>query len=181
MEEASGGRVPEEVEAVAEREGIEPAKLARLVARAGWSYPGTFAARTGAYGSRRAAHHKGQCERGHIADTWTTPKDEIEKAMAAVDAGADTVMDLSTGGDLDSVRRKDSGCSQSACGHCSHLSGRCKEGADIAGHVQCTRKACQGRRRLCDSARGREQEFSGAACRQDPRVMGVVSRGGSSR
>ena len=32
MEEASRGRVPREIYSVAEREGIEPARLARLVA-----------------------------------------------------------------------------------------------------------------------------------------------------
>ena len=35
-----------------------------------------------------------------------SPENEVEKALAAVAAGADAVMDLSTGGDLDLVRRK---------------------------------------------------------------------------
>lgn len=33
-------------------------------------------------------------------------QDELEKAETAIEAGADTVMDLSTGGDLDEVRRR---------------------------------------------------------------------------
>lgn len=31
---------------------------------------------------------------------------EVEKARVAVDAGADTLMDLSTGGDIDEIRRR---------------------------------------------------------------------------
>ncbi|MGQ9680747.1 MAG: phosphomethylpyrimidine synthase ThiC [Candidatus Bathyarchaeia archaeon] len=34
------------------------------------------------------------------------PERELEKARAAMDAGADTLMDLSTGGDLDMIRRR---------------------------------------------------------------------------
>ena len=34
-----------------------------------------------------------------------SPQSEVEKALAAVTAGADAVMDLSMGGDLDAVRR----------------------------------------------------------------------------
>ena len=37
---------------------------------------------------------------------YADPKAELEKLRAAVEAGADTVMDLSTGGDIKAIRRK---------------------------------------------------------------------------
>ena len=105
IEEAKRGRVPSSIEAVAKREGIDPARLAALVAAGRVVIP-------------RNIRREGQEPTG-IGELLTTkvnvnvgtsqsldsPEAEVERALAAAEAGADAVMDLSTGGDLDAVRR----------------------------------------------------------------------------
>jgi phosphomethylpyrimidine synthase len=178
MEEAGRGRMPQEIDEVAKREGLEPDKLARLVARGRAVIP------------RNA--HRGVAEPVGIGEFLMTkvnvnlgtsqnldsPEAEVEKAAAAVAAGADTVMDLSTGKDLDLVRRtildsvpvpvgtvpiyqaavKGELTSQ---GLFNALERHAKDGVDfVTVHVGVNRNSLE---RL----------------RQDPRIMGVVSRGGS--
>ncbi len=99
-----GQITPEMIEA-AKREGIAPDRIMDLVARGravipknkGRSFPAL------------AVGEKLQTKVN--ANIGTSPrhvdvKEEIAKMKAAVGAGADAVMDLSTGGDLDSIRRE---------------------------------------------------------------------------
>jgi phosphomethylpyrimidine synthase len=178
MKEASRGQMPPEILAVAAREGIDPASLARLVARGRVVIPRNV---------RRA-----DLEPMGIGELLTTkvnvnvgtsqnldsPENEVEKALAAVGAGADAVMDLSTGKDLNLVRKKileavkipvgtvpiyqaAVGKDLTSQGLFNALEKHARDGVDfVTVHVGVNKNSLE---RL----------------RQDPRVMGVVSRGGS--
>ena len=106
MQEASRGRVPSEIDEVAEREGLEPGKLARLVAAGRVVIPRNVR-RCGLepLGVGELLTTKVNVNVG-TSQSLDTPEIEVEKALAAAAAGADTIMDLSTGGDLDLVRRR---------------------------------------------------------------------------
>lgn len=106
------------------------------------------------------------------------PDDEVKKALAAVAAGADAIMDLSTGGDLDTIRRSilrrvdvpvgTVPIYQAAVrkdltpdGLFKALEANARDGVDfVTVHVGVNRASME---RL----------------RRDPRLLGVVSRGGS--
>jgi phosphomethylpyrimidine synthase len=177
MEEASRGRVPEEVDAVARREGIDPEKLAKLVALGRVVIPRNLARKIEPMGVGELLTTKVNVNLG-TSQNLDSPETEVEKALAAVEAGADTVMDLSTGGDLDLVRRKvleavgvpvgTVPIYQAAVkkeltsqGMFNALERHAKDGVDfVTVHVGVNKNSLE---RL----------------RQDPRIMGVVSRGGS--
>ncbi len=177
MEEASRGRVPEEVDAVARREGIDPEKLAKLVTLGRIVIPRNLARKIEPMGVGELLTTKVNVNLG-TSQSLDSPETEVEKALAAVEAGADTVMDLSTGGDLDLVRRKvleavgvpvgTVPIYQAAVkkeltsqGMFNALERHAKDGVDfVTVHVGVNKNSLE---RL----------------RQDPRIMGVVSRGGS--
>lgn len=177
MEEVSRGRVPEEVDLVAEREGIDSAKLARLVAAGRVVIPRNARRRIEPMGVGELLTTKVNVNIG-TSQALDVPETEIEKALAAVEAGADTVMDLSTGGDLDLVRRRILDAVKvplgtvpiyqaavkkelTSQGMFDSLERQAKEGVDfVTVHVGVNKNSLE---RL----------------RQDPRIMGVVSRGGS--
>lgn len=105
MEAAQGGVLTAALIQAAEREGMEPAVLRRSVAEgtvvilANNRRPHTVATAVGA-----------GCQVKVNANFGTSPRrthlrEELHKLDLARRAGADTVMDLSTGGDLDEVRR----------------------------------------------------------------------------
>ncbi|AAL81655.1 phosphomethylpyrimidine synthase [Pyrococcus furiosus DSM 3638] len=106
MEEAKRGVITEEMKKIAKIEKIDPEKLRRSVAK---GHTVIF----------RNVNHDwvvpvavGQGVRVKVNANIGTSRDivnveeEIEKAKIAVKYGADTIMDLSTGGDLDFIRRK---------------------------------------------------------------------------
>lgn len=177
MEEASRGRVPEEVDAVAKREGIDPTKLSKLVALGRVVIPRNLARKIEPMGVGELLTTKVNVNLG-TSQNLDSLETEVEKALAAVEAGADTVMDLSTGGDLDLVRRKvldvvgvpvgTVPIYQAAVkkeltsqGMFNALERHAKDGVDfVTVHVGVNKNSLE---RL----------------RQDPRIMGVVSRGGS--
>jgi phosphomethylpyrimidine synthase len=177
MEEASRGRVPDEVEFVAKSEAIDPAKLARLAAVGRVVIPRNMRRRIEPVGVGEMLTTKVNVNVG-TSQALDDPAVEVEKALAAVEAGADSVMDLSTGGDLDLIRRrileavgvpvgtvpiyqaavKKELTSQ---GMFDTLERQARDGVDfVTVHVGVNKNSLE---RL----------------RQDPRVMGVVSRGGS--
>ncbi len=177
MEETSRGRVPEEVDAVARREGIDPSKLSRLVALGRVVIPRNLVRKIEPMGVGELLTTKVNVNLG-TSQNLDSPEIEVEKALAAVEAGADTVMDLSTGGDLDLVRRKVLDAvgvpvgtvpiyqaavkkELTSQGMFDSLERHAKDGVDfVTVHVGVNKNSLE---RL----------------RQDPRVMGVVSRGGS--
>lgn len=177
MDEARKGRVPEEVDLVAELEGLDPAKLARLVAAGRVVIPRNVRRKVEPIGVGELLKTKVNVNIG-TSQSLDDPAVEIEKALAAVDAGADTVMDLSTGGDLDLVRRNVLDAIKAPVGTVpiyqaavkkeltsqgmfDALENHAKDGVDfVTVHVGVNKNSLE---RL----------------KQDPRIMGVVSRGGS--
>lgn len=105
LEELRAGRVPDLVRRVADLERVDAEDLAGLV-RAGRA---VIPANRGRSIERPCAI--GERLRTKVNANIGTSQDhpdldiELEKLRAAVDAGADTVMDLSTGGDLPAIRR----------------------------------------------------------------------------
>ena len=97
--------MPRVIDLAAEREGIEPARLARLLAAGRVVIPRNVRREIEPMGVGELLTTKVNVNVG-TSQALDSPETEVEKALAAVEAGADTVMDLSTGGDLDLVRRK---------------------------------------------------------------------------
>lgn len=105
VSQAKKGLITEEMKAVARAEGKEPVEIMRGLASGRLVIP---------HNPRR-----GEIELKGIGEGLTVKvnanvgtsfdycrvEEEVEKARVAVKYGADTVMDLSTGGDLDEVRR----------------------------------------------------------------------------
>jgi len=178
MQEAKSGRLPPRIVAAARREQIEPEKLAALVASGRAVVPGNVRRQDcPATGVGEMLSIKVNVNVG-TSQSQAFPEAEVQKALAAVSAGADAIMDLSTGGDVDSLRRmildavsvpvgsvplynaavKKDLTSQ---GFFNALERHAKDGVDfVTVHVGVNKNSLE---RL----------------RQDPRVMGVVSRGGS--
>jgi phosphomethylpyrimidine synthase len=111
MELARRGETSDAVRAVAEAEGLDPETVRRRVADGRVVIP---------HNKRRVATEVtgiGQGLRVKVnANLGTSPdyadvEMELAKIRAAADAGADTVMDLSTGGDVPAIRR----CLMDAC------------------------------------------------------------------
>ncbi len=105
IEDAKKGKTPPEVETVARKEEVDPDKLLRLLARGRVVIPRNARREIDPIGVGETLTTKVNLNLGSsrgVAD----PEAEVEKAVVAMEAGADTVMDLSTGGDLDLIRRK---------------------------------------------------------------------------
>lgn len=104
MKEAREGRATDAVKEVAAGEGMPVGELIRRVAE------GTVVVLRNSNGGRRAVglgeglRTKVNANIGTSADA-SSLEEELDKLDAAVAAGADAVMDLSTGGDLDEIRR----------------------------------------------------------------------------
>jgi phosphomethylpyrimidine synthase len=106
MEEAKRGRITPEIDAVARDEGRQPEFVMRGLASGRLVIPRNP--------RREGVQLKGIGEglRTKInANVGTSPdyadiEEEVEKALVAVRFGADTIMDLSIGGDIDEVRRR---------------------------------------------------------------------------
>lgn len=98
-------RIPQEMKGVSETEGVEPAKLARLVKRGRVvvpSNPNHRILRPCAIGEgmRVKINANIGTSRDHI-----DIEEELEKVRVAVKYGADAIMDLSTGGNIREIRR----------------------------------------------------------------------------
>jgi len=105
LERARRGEIPEIIEEAAQGEGIAPARLRDLLAAGRAVIPRNRARRP----VRAVAIGEGL--RVKVNANVGTSRDrvdvaaEIEKVRVAVAAGADAVMDLSTGGPIDAIRR----------------------------------------------------------------------------
>ncbi len=107
IESARSGQVTPEMEIVAKREGLEPNLVRDEVARGRMVIPANKEhLRQGlvAMGIGIAAHCKINANIGNSAVT-SDIDNELAKLKMSVDLGADTVMDLSTGGNIDAIRR----------------------------------------------------------------------------
>ena len=104
LEAAKKGELTQELKKAAESEGISPERLCELVAKGRAVIPKN---KNRSFGCVLAI---GQGLRTKVNANIGTSGDcaslenEIEKLSAAIDAGADSVMDLSTGGDIPAIR-----------------------------------------------------------------------------
>jgi phosphomethylpyrimidine synthase len=105
MEKAMRGALPEEIRFVARAEGCHPEALMRRVSR------GTAIILKIPFGEEGSALGIGEGLRIKVNTNVGTSSDlldpnlELEKAKLAVSLGSHTIMDLSTAGDLDGIRR----------------------------------------------------------------------------
>jgi len=104
MHYARRGEITEEMQYVAEREGVSPElirdeiAIGRMIIPANINHPNLEPMAIGV---------NSKCKiNANIGNSSTTSdlETELEKLRTAVELGADTVMDLSTGGDLDAIR-----------------------------------------------------------------------------
>lgn len=94
-----------EIRNVAKSEGIASERLRRNIAGGRTVIPKNATHDVTAIGIGEALHAKVNANIGTSID-YVEKNEELAKAQIALKFGADTVMDLSTGGDLDSIRRE---------------------------------------------------------------------------
>ena len=103
MSEAKGG-VTDLVRQVAGKEGVDPEKVRRGVAAGRIVIPYNPVHAPDALGVGEGLRVKVNVNLGTSMDA-SSLEEELEKAEVAVKYGADTIMDLSTGGDIDAIRQ----------------------------------------------------------------------------
>lgn len=172
--------VPQDLENVAKAEGMDPVRLAKDIAAGRIVIPANPERMHTRCAIGEACTVKINVNIG-TSGTRCDPELEEEKAKAALMNGADALMDLSTGGDLVQIRKKILAFDTTVgtvpvyeavrrAGNAADVDAdllfrvireHCKQGVDfLTLHCGVNRQAL-------------------AALRIDPRVMGVVSRGGS--
>lgn len=105
LQEARAGRITPQMERVAAREGLDPETIRRGVAEGTIVIPANPAHITlDPCGVGKGLKTKVNANVGTSSDYPEIEK-ELEKLRIALEAGADAVMDLSTGGDIDAARR----------------------------------------------------------------------------
>ncbi|MFQ5975898.1 MAG: phosphomethylpyrimidine synthase [Candidatus Hydrothermarchaeales archaeon] len=105
MEDARKGSITEEMKRVSEKEGIAVEKIVKGVASGRIVIPSNLKREAEPVGIGSGLRIKINANIGTSMD-FPEPEPEIEKAKAAVEYGADTIMDLSTGGDIDGIRKE---------------------------------------------------------------------------
>jgi len=175
----SGG-LPGGLETVARAEGMEPERLARRIGEGRIVIPSNPVRQHPPCAIGQGCTVKVNVNVGTSGSRCDTSLEE-EKAKAALANGADALMDLSTGGDLVAIRKRILGLDTTVgtvpvyeavrrAGNASDVTAdllfrvireHCQQGVDfLTLHCGVNRQAL-------------------AALRSDPRLMGVVSRGGS--
>lgn len=169
--------MPRVVDHVAMREGLEPARLAGLVAAGRVVIPRNVRRQIEPMGVGELLTTKVNVNVG-TSQALDSPETEVEKALAAVEAGADTVMDLSTGGDLDLVRRKILDSVNVPVGSVPIYNAAVKKDLTSQGLFDALEKHAKDGVDFVTVHVG-VNKVSLERLKQDPRIMGVVSRGGS--
>jgi phosphomethylpyrimidine synthase len=105
FERALEGQVTPALAAVAKTEHMEPELLRRLVAEGRAVITGTAREHCRPIGIGAGLRTKVNANIG-TSPAHEAVDVELEKLRVSIEAGADTVMDLSTGGDLDAIRRE---------------------------------------------------------------------------
>ncbi len=107
LEAARKGIITPEMEEVAKDEGVKPEELRELIAKGEVIIPRNKNHKNirKISGIGRGLKTKVNANIGTSSD-YVNYDEELEKLKVAVEAGADAVMDLSTGGDLDYMRRR---------------------------------------------------------------------------
>jgi phosphomethylpyrimidine synthase len=104
FERAARGEITPALRTVAGDESVEPEALRRLVAEGLAIITGTARDHCRPIGIGRGLRTKVNANIG-TSPAHDDPGVELEKLRVIIEAGADAVMDLSTGGDLDAIRR----------------------------------------------------------------------------
>ena len=106
MKDAKNGKIPPVIREVAEKEYMNPEKLAKLVAQGKVVIPVNNRNKSlRPLGIGKGLRIKINANIGTSKD-YNDIGEEIEKARICMEYGADTVMDLSTGGDVNETRRR---------------------------------------------------------------------------
>ncbi|VVB94600.1 Phosphomethylpyrimidine synthase [uncultured archaeon] len=105
MEKAHAGVVTSEIKRAAANEGINPEAVRKLLADGFLVIPKNINSKSEPIGIGKLMRTKINANVGTSRDNVDIEA-EIEKARTAEKYGADTIMDLSTGGDLDLIRRR---------------------------------------------------------------------------
>ncbi|ABE51668.1 phosphomethylpyrimidine synthase ThiC [Methanococcoides burtonii] len=105
MEDARKGLITPEIRSVAELEGIDVELVRSCVAKGLVTIPKNIKGKSRAFGIGKYMSVKVNANIGTSRD-FVNIDEEVDKAKAAVKYGADTIMDLSTGGDLDLIRSR---------------------------------------------------------------------------
>ena len=172
--------VPEEVAAAARTEGMDPARMARLVAAGRIVIPTNPARKHQQCAIGQGCTVKINVNIGTSGSRCDIAMEEL-KAKAALDNGADAIMDLSTGGDLVAIRKMmlllDTTVGTVPVYEAVRRAGNA---ADVDGDLlfKVIREHCQQGVDFLTLHCGINRQAL-AALKSDPRLMGVVSRGGS--
>ena len=106
LQAARAGKITPAMEKVAAKEGQDAGQIRELVAQGKIAIPANPGhTRLDPYGVGQGLSVKVNANLGSSPDRCD-PAEEAEKLSAALEAGADAVMDLSTGGDLTAMRRQ---------------------------------------------------------------------------
>ena len=107
LEAARKGKITEEMAYVAEKEGVSPEFVREGVAAGRIVIPRNpnHKTLTDFKGIGEGLSVKVNANLGTSYD-YVNVEEEVEKARVAIQYGADTVMDLSTGGDLKAIRKR---------------------------------------------------------------------------
>ncbi len=105
LEAARAGNITKEMEEVAHSEGKTPEDIMRHLAAGRLVIPNNINRKARLVGIGEGLRTKVNASIGTSPDIINVD-DEIDKALAAEEAGADVLMELSTGGDLDAIRKK---------------------------------------------------------------------------
>ena len=172
--------VPEEVAAAARIEGMDPARMARLVAAGRIVIPTNPSRKHPLCAIGKGCTVKINVNVGTSGSRCDAAMEQ-KKAQAALDNGADALMDLSTGGDLVAIRKKmltlDTTVGTVPIYESVRRAGNAADvDADLLFKV--IREHCQQGVDFLTLHCGVNRQAL-AALRSDPRLMGVVSRGGS--
>ena len=172
--------VPEEVAAAARIEGMDPARMARLVAAGRIVIPTNPSRKHPLCAIGKGCTVKINVNVGTSGSRCDAAMEQ-KKAQAALDNGADALMDLSTGGDLVAIRKKmltlDTTVGTVPIYEAVRRAGNAADvDADMLFKV--IREHCQQGVDFLTLHCGVNRQAL-AALRSDPRLMGVVSRGGS--
>jgi len=172
--------VPSEVEVAAREEGLLPRIAARLIARGRIVLPLNPVRRHRICAIGEGCRVKVNVNIGTSGERCDEAL-EVRKARAALDNGADTLMDLSTGGDLPAIRKQilafDAPVGTVPIYEAVRRAGNA---ADVDGDLlfRVIREHCRDGVDFLTLHCGVNLRALGAL-RSDPRIMSVVSRGGA--
>lgn len=105
MEKAHSGLVTREIKCVAAEEGVNAEAVRKLLAQGQLVIPKNINSKSEPTGIGKLMRTKINANVGTSRD-YVDIEAEVKKAVIAEKYGADTVMDLSTGGDLDLIRKR---------------------------------------------------------------------------